>query len=150
MGVCGGRRVGEVGAGATGVDHEVSKPSWLGVRRACWRYPLPCLVAVAVCALTAAGHDRLTRVGQWIKRASQGDLARLRAPWDPLAGAYRAPDEKTIRVVLDRLLVPQALRRALLARRPRDSRHRIDGSPTRSVRDYRAWRRAARVKALAR
>jgi hypothetical protein len=27
-------------------------------------YPLACLVAVALCALTAAGHDRLSAVGQ--------------------------------------------------------------------------------------
>ncbi len=40
-------------------------------------YPLACLVAVALCALTAAGHDRLSAVGQWVKRASQADLARL-------------------------------------------------------------------------
>jgi hypothetical protein len=66
-------------------------------------YPLTCLIAIAVCAFTAAGNDRIAAVGQWIKRASQADLARLRAPWDPIAGRYRAPDEKTIRVVLDRL-----------------------------------------------
>src|SRR5690349_20945629 len=60
-------------------------------------YPLACLVAVALCALTAAGNDRLIAAGQWIKRASQDDLARLHAPWDPMAGRYRAPDEKTIR-----------------------------------------------------
>jgi hypothetical protein len=71
-------------------------------------YPLACLIAIAVCAFTAAGNDRFTAVGQWIRRASQADLARLRAPWDPLAGRYRAPDEKTIRVVLDRL-DPRAL-----------------------------------------
>jgi hypothetical protein len=71
-------------------------------------YPLACLIAIAVCAFTAAGNDRFTAVGQWIKRASQADLARLRAPWDPMAGRYRAPDEKTIRVVLDRL-DPRAL-----------------------------------------
>ena len=65
-------------------------------------YPLACLIAIALCAFTAAGNDRLTAVGQWIRRASQQDLARLRAPWDPIAGRYRAPDEKTIRVVLDR------------------------------------------------
>lgn len=112
-------------------------------------YPLSFLVAVAVCALTAAGHDRLTGIGQWIKRASQRDLARLRAPWDPWTGAYRVPDEKTIRVVLDRL-DPRALRRALLAPRARRGRHRGDGSPTRRVREYRARRRAAQVKALAR
>src|SRR5215468_6692553 len=63
-------------------------------------YPLACLIAVAVCAFTAAG--------KWIRRASQADLARLRAPWDPIAGQYRAPDEKTIRVVLERL-DPRAL-----------------------------------------
>jgi len=65
-------------------------------------YPLACLIAVAVCAFTAAGNDRFTAAGQWIRRASQADLARLRAPWDPIAGRYRAPAEKTIRVVLDR------------------------------------------------
>ncbi len=80
-------------------------------------YPLACLVAIALCAFTAAGNDRLTAVGQWIRRASQQDLARLRAPWDPIAGRYRAPDEKTIRVVLDRL-DPRALARALLGPRP--------------------------------
>ena len=80
-------------------------------------YPLACLIAIAVCAFTAAGNDRFTAVGQWIKRASQADLARLRAPWDPLGGRYRAPDEKTIRVVLDRL-DPRALARALLGPGP--------------------------------
>src|SRR6476659_681959 len=81
-------------------------------------YPLTCLVASAVCAFTAAGNDRFTAVGQWIRRASQADLGRLRAPWDPLAGRYRAPDEKTIRVVLDRL-DPRALARALPGPRSR-------------------------------
>jgi DDE_Tnp_1-associated len=38
-------------------------------------YPLACLVAIAVCAFTAAGNDRLTAVGQWIRRASQADPA---------------------------------------------------------------------------
>src|ERR1700675_3606959 len=80
-------------------------------------YPLACLIAIALCAFTAAGNDRLTAVGQWIKRASQQDLARLRAPWDPMAGRYRAPEEKTIRVVRARL-APRALARALLGPRP--------------------------------
>ena len=57
-------------------------------------YPLACLVAIAICAFTVAGNDRFTAAGQWIRRASQADLARLRAPWDPIAGQYRAPDEK--------------------------------------------------------
>jgi hypothetical protein len=71
------------------------------------------LVAIAVYAFTAAGNDRFTAVGQWISRASQADLARLRAPWDPMAGQYRVPGEKTIRMVLDHL-DPRALARALL------------------------------------
>src|SRR5262249_36782664 len=60
-------------------------------------YPLACLVAIAVCAFTAAGNDRFTAVGQWIKRASQADLARLRAPWDPLGGRDRGPGEENDR-----------------------------------------------------
>ena len=90
-------------------------------------YPLACLIAVAVCAFTVAGNDRFTAVGQWIRRASQADLARLRAPWDPIAGRYRAPDEKTIRVVLDRL-DPRALTRALLGPRPGRRRGGLDRS----------------------
>ncbi len=109
-------------------------------------YPLACLIAVAVCACTAAGNDRLTAVGQWARRASQADLARLRAPWDPVAGRYRAPDEKTIRVVLGKL-DPRALTRALLGPR----RRRCPGGlPSASVRDYRARRAAQEAKALAR
>ena len=107
-------------------------------------YPLACLIAVAVCAFTAAGNDRFTAVGQWVKRASQEDLARLRAPWDPIAGQYRAPDEKTIRVALDRL-DPRALTRALLGPRPRRR-----GPPPASVRGYHARRAAQQAKALAR
>ena len=111
-------------------------------------YPLACLVAIALCAFTAAGNDRLTAVGQWVKRASQQDLARLRAPWDPMAGRYRAPDEKTIRVVLDRL-DPRALARALLGGRPGSCRGRGGPAPG-SVRGYRARRAAGQAKALAR
>ena len=48
-------------------------------------YPLACPIAIAVCAFTAAGNDRLTVVGQWVRRAGQQDLARLHAPWDPIA-----------------------------------------------------------------
>src|SRR5215831_11412413 len=109
-------------------------------------YPLACLIAIAVCAFTAAGNDRFTAVGQWVKRASQADLARLRAPWDPLGGRYRAPDEKTIRVVLDHL-DPRALARALLGSGPG---RRAGGPPPASVRGYRARRAAQQAKMLAR
>ena len=109
-------------------------------------YPLACLIAIALCAFTAAGNDRFTAVGQWIKRAGQADLARLHAPWDPIAGRYRTPDEKTIRVVLDRL-DPRALTRALLGPRPPRSRR---GPASASVRNYRARRAAQRARTLAR
>jgi predicted transposase YbfD/YdcC len=107
-------------------------------------YPLACPTAIALCAFTAAGNDRLTAVGQWVRRAGQDDLARLRTPWDPIAGRYRAPDEKTIRVVLDRL-DPRALARALLG-----SRWGRGGPPAASVRRYRARQAAQQAKALAR
>ena len=96
-------------------------------------YPLACLIAIAVCAFTVAGNDRLTAVGQWIRRASQQDLARLRAPWDPIAGRYRVPDEKTIRVVLDQL-DPRALARALLG--PRRAVASGMGSDRKALRAY--------------
>jgi hypothetical protein len=111
-------------------------------------YPLPCLIAAAVCAMTAAGHDGLTAVGQWLKHAEQADLARLRMPVDPFTGIYRVPDEKTIRVVLNRL-DPRALTRALLGPRRR-RRTSPDGTPSKKVRAYRARRAAAHRKALAR
>jgi hypothetical protein len=110
--------------------------------------PLACLVAVAICAFTAAGNDRFTAAGQWIRRASQAGLARLRAPRDPIAGRYRAPDEKTIRVVLDRL-DPRALARALPG--PGRRARRSPGGPSpASVRGYHARRAARQAKMLAR
>jgi predicted transposase YbfD/YdcC len=110
-------------------------------------YSLASLVAVALCGLTAAGHDRLTGIGQWVKRASPAERERLGLPWDPMTGQYRVPDEKTVRTVLDRL-DPRTLSRALLGRRRR--RVRPDGRPSRGVREYRARRRVLAAKAVAR
>ena len=67
---------------------------------ACPHWHLACLVAIAPCAFTAARNDRLTAAGQWIRRVGQRDLARLRAPWDPLAGRYRASDAGPRRQVM--------------------------------------------------
>ena len=58
-------------------------------------YPLACLVAVAVCTFTAAGNDRFTAVGQWIKRASQADLARLPCCW-PATGPRTSPSRTRV------------------------------------------------------
>ena len=105
-------------------------------------YPLPCLVAVAVCAMTASGHDSLDAVGQWADRAGQQDLARLRVPADPLTGVRPAPDPSTIRRLLDRV-DPRALTRALLGPRPRTQARRAPGGgPSRRTRAARAKRRA--------
>jgi len=106
-------------------------------------YPLSCLLAVAVCAFTAPGHDGFTAVGQWIAKATPADLARLRAPYDPLSRTYRAPDEKTVRTALDRI-EPRELTRALLGPRRR-VRRAPDGSPSRTVRAYRARRAKRKV-----
>jgi predicted transposase YbfD/YdcC len=65
-----------------------------------------------------------------------------------MTGRYRAPDEKTIRVVLDRL-DPRTLARALLGPRPR-GRRRCGGPPPASVRRYRARRADWQAKMLAR
>ena len=43
-------------------------------------YPLACLVAIVVCAFTAAGNDR---IGQWIRRASQGGPGPAARPVGP-------------------------------------------------------------------
>ena len=49
-------------------------------------YPLACLVAVAVCAFTAAGNDRFTAVGQWIRRAGQAGPGPAARPVGPDGG----------------------------------------------------------------
>ncbi|WP_242606622.1 ISAs1 family transposase [Protofrankia symbiont of Coriaria ruscifolia] len=66
-------------------------------------YPLPCLLAVWLRALTAAGHDAACAVGQWVARASPAELPRLRLPFDPFTGRHRVPDEATLRRLLARV-----------------------------------------------
>jgi predicted transposase YbfD/YdcC len=58
-------------------------------------YPLPCLAAVWLCSLTAAGHDRVSAVRGWLRRTSDEERARLRLPWDPFGG-WRLPSAATI------------------------------------------------------
>ncbi|MEX5709087.1 ISAs1 family transposase [Parafrankia sp. FMc6] len=66
-------------------------------------YPLPSLLAVLLCALTAAGHDAACAAGQWVARAGPADLHRPRLPFDPFTGRHLVPDETTLRRLLARL-----------------------------------------------
>jgi hypothetical protein len=84
----------------------------------------------------------------WVSEAYINEVWRARSG-NPVADRYRAPDEKTIRVVLDRL-DPRALARALLGDRPVSCRGRGEPPPPASVRGYRAWQAAQQAKALAR
>jgi predicted transposase YbfD/YdcC len=64
------------------------------------RYQLPTLLGIMVCAMTGAGHDSFTSIGEWCQLTAlraPGVLARLGVPTDPFTGRLRVPDEKTFR-----------------------------------------------------
>jgi hypothetical protein len=61
------------------------------------RYPLATPLAIGVCALSAAGHNSLAAITGWARRCRSEELGRLGCPFDPFAGRYRAPDERTLR-----------------------------------------------------
>jgi hypothetical protein len=67
------------------------------------RYRLATLLAIGVCAMTAAGHNTLAAVAQWVRRCDPGDLSRLGCPFNPLTGRYRVPDERTLREAYSRV-----------------------------------------------
>ncbi|WP_248832297.1 ISAs1 family transposase [Frankia sp. Mgl5] len=75
-------------------------------------YPLPVLAAVWLCAVTAAGHDRIAAVTEWLAATTRAERVRLRLPWNPWNG-HLLPDEATIRRFLDKV-DDQALAAALL------------------------------------
>jgi len=55
------------------------------------RYGLATLLALGVCAMSAAGHDSVVAIAQWGRSAGGQVLARLGAPFDPLRGVYQVP-----------------------------------------------------------
>lgn len=67
------------------------------------RYRISSLLALVVCAMTAAGHDSITAAAEWCRRATPHELAAFGLPYHPLLGRYRVPSEKTLRSVLGRL-----------------------------------------------
>ena len=111
-------------------------------------YPLACLVAIALLALRVhRGRERPVHRGRAVGQARGPGRSGPAARCGSVVGRYRAPDEKTIQVALDRI-DPRALTRALLGGRP-DSRQGV-GPPSASVRGYHARRAAQQVKMLAR
>lgn len=67
------------------------------------RYRTSSLLALVVCAMTAAGHNSITAAAEWCRRATPRELAAFGLPYHPLLGRYRVPSEKTLRSVLGRL-----------------------------------------------
>ena len=65
--------------------------------------------------MTAAGHHSLVAIAEWAHRCDQAVLARLGCPFDPFAGRFRAPGERTFRDVFARV-DPGALTAAGFAR----------------------------------
>src|SRR5437899_1989198 len=61
------------------------------------RYRLSTLLGIMVCAMTGAGHDSFTAIGEWCQRTARqapATLARLGVPIDPFTGRLGVPDEK--------------------------------------------------------
>jgi DDE_Tnp_1-associated len=69
------------------------------------RHSLASILAVTVCALTAAGHDSLTAAAEWAQRVSQQVLATLGVWRDPWTGRYVPPSQTTIRRTLSDLVL---------------------------------------------
>jgi predicted transposase YbfD/YdcC len=67
------------------------------------RYRISSLLALVVCAMTAAGHDSITAAAEWCRRAMPQELAAFGLPCHSLLGRCRVPSEKTLRSVLGRL-----------------------------------------------
>ncbi|WP_275422524.1 ISAs1 family transposase [Actinocatenispora thailandica] len=118
-------------------------------------YPLECLLAMVLCALTAAGHDRLSAVGQWLARPAKPIWPGYGHPTTRPPAATGRPRKKMVRVLLDRL-DPAALTAALLASAsdPTPAAGSNASSPSRaasrSVRAYPARRRDRQAQQAAR
>jgi predicted transposase YbfD/YdcC len=58
-------------------------------------HPLKFVLALAICAFTAAGHDSPTAVGEWAAGCSPDTLAALGGRRDPWTGRIRPPSART-------------------------------------------------------
>lgn len=75
-------------------------------------HPLEFVLALAVCAFTAAGHDSPVAIAEWSRGCSQETLALLDGRACPLTGRIRPPAERTFRRILEKIDA-DALNRAL-------------------------------------
>ena len=62
-------------------------------------HPLEFVLALAVCAFTAAGHDSPSAIAEWAAGCCQETLAVLGGRRDPWTGMVRPPCERTFRRV---------------------------------------------------
>ncbi len=77
-------------------------------------HPLEFVLALSVCAFTAAGHDSPTAIAEWAAGCSRQTLLLLGGRPDPLTGRVRPPSTRTFRRVLARIDA-DALNQALYA-----------------------------------
>jgi hypothetical protein len=75
-------------------------------------HPLEFVLALAVCAFTAAGHDSPTAIAGWAAGCSRESLLVLGGRPDPLTGRVRPPSTRTFRRVFARISA-DALNQAL-------------------------------------
>jgi predicted transposase YbfD/YdcC len=66
-------------------------------------HPLQFVLALAVCAFTAAGHDSPSAIGDWASGCSQQALTAMGGRRDPWTGEVRPPAERTFRRVFARI-----------------------------------------------
>ena len=67
------------------------------------RHPLEFVLALAVCAFTAAGHHSPAAIADWAAGCSQQTLAALGGRRDPRAMLVRLPCERTFRRVFSKV-----------------------------------------------
>ena len=66
-------------------------------------HPLEFVLALAVCAFTAAGHDSPTAIAEWARDCSQETLRALGGRPHPLTGLVRAASARTFRRVFQKV-----------------------------------------------
>jgi len=66
-------------------------------------HPLGYVLALAVCAFTAAGHDSPVAIAEWAAACSQATLAALGGRRNPWTGRARPPSARTFSRVFARI-----------------------------------------------